>query len=382
MTKRPFQLACTLTGLTLGVLACGGAESNSGEDAAAMAPPDTTPTVVATGLNGPMGVLADDAGNVWVVDSGLGGDDTITAPSITDGSATKMGYGMTARLVRVSPDGTQADMGSLPSLGFPEGPEGANRLAMANGELYVSSAGWSDGNSVDRLPLWAAVVRYADGGFTEVANTWDLEKSQNPEGALVETHTYGLAAGPDGLLWVTDAAGNDLLTVDPATGALTLKAVFGPYDGPIPNPNRGDAKEIEAVPTSVAFAGGNTYVSLLTGVPFLPGLSRVVQVNPDGTYTDYATGLTMLTDLKTGPDGNLYAISIGVFAEEGPQPATGALIRIMPGDSTSVEVVGGLTFPTAVAFNSAGDAYVTINGLGEPGSGQVMRYPGVAMPGM
>jgi len=385
MMKRPYQFVFAVA-LTFGLVACGGGDDagqQSGAAQGAAMAADTGPTVVATGLNGPMGVLVDDAGNVWVVDSGTGGEDKITFPSIEDGSPTEMGWGMTARLVRVSADGTQSDMGSLPSLGFPDGPEGANRLVMANGDLYVSSMGWSDGASVDRLPMFSAVLRYKDGQFTEVANTWDLEKAKNPEGALVETHCYGLALGPDGLLWVTDAAGNDLLTVDPSSGALTLKTVFGPYPGPIPNPNRGGAKEIEAVPTSVAFAGGKTYVSLLTGVPFVPGLSRVVEVKADGTYADYATGLTMLTDLKAGPDGNLYAVSIGNFGgEQGPQPNSGALLRIMPGDSTSVEVLPGLSFPTAVSFNAAGDAYVTVNGVGAPGSGQVMKYAAVAAPKM
>ncbi len=383
MSKRMSQLVCSAVVLTFGVAACGGGGDAGEEGGGDMAMAADTPSVVATGLNGPMGVMVDDAGNVWVVDSGLGGNDSIVTPSIEDGTPTKMGWGETARLVRVTPDGTQADMGNLPSLGFADGPEGANRIVMLDGQLYVSSMGWSDGSSVDRLPHFAAVLRYDDGQFTEVGNTWDLEKSQNPEGALVESHTYGLTAGPDGMLWIADAAGNDLLTMDPSTGEVTLKAVFGPYPGPIPNPNRGNAMEIEAVPTGVVFLNGNTYVSLLTGVPFLPGLSRVVQVNTDdGTYEDYATGLTMLTDLKAAPDGNMYAVSMGVFGEEGPQPNSGALMRIMPGDSTSVAVLSGLSLPTAVSFNAAGDAYITINGVGAPGSGEVVKYPGIAAPGM
>ena len=37
-------------------------------------------------------------------------------------------------------------------------------------------------------------------------------------------------------------------------------------------------------------------------------------------------------------------------------------------------VLSGLAFPTSIDFNPAGDAFVTINGVGAPGSGQVVKY--------
>jgi len=44
--------------------------------------------------------------------------------------------------------------------------------------------------------------------------------------------------------------------------------------------------------------------------------------------------------------------------------------------------MGGLSFPTSVDFNSAGDAYVVINGVGAPGSGEVVKFAGLtAMEG-
>ena len=135
------------------------------------------------------------------------------------------------------------------------------------------------------------------------------------------------------------------------------------------------------MPTGVAFdRQGEMYVSLLSGVPFLPGHSKVVHVSLEGDVTDYSTDLTMLTDLRAGPDGRLYAVSMGVFAEEGPQPDSGALLRI--GDGTSEVVVPDLSLPTSVAFDGSGNAYLTINGLGAPGSGSVVKYPGIARPAM
>jgi hypothetical protein len=55
------------------------------------------------------------------------------------------------------------------------------------------------------------------------------------------------------------------------------------------------------------------------------------------------------------------------------------VIRIGFGDS-SVAVIEGLAFPTAIDFDDAGNAYVTVNGVGAPGSGQVVRFDGLAAP--
>jgi hypothetical protein len=176
------------------------------------------------------------------------------------------------------------------------------------------------------------------------------------------------------MLWVADAGGNDLLKVDPASGKIELVTVFAGLPGPMANPTRGGAQEIDPVPTGIAFDGsGNVYVSLLPGFPFLPGSSKVVKVGSSGGVSDYATGLTMVTDLKTGPDGQIYAVSLGQFTEQGPLPNSGAVLRIKEGSATEV-VLGGLSFPTSIDFNDAGDAYVTLNGVGAPGSGQVVRF--------
>jgi sugar lactone lactonase YvrE len=140
--------------------------------------------------------------------------------------------------------------------------------------------------------------------------------------------------------------------------------------------------EADPVPTAVAFDdAGNAYVSLLSGYPFIPGSAKIVRVTPEGEISDYATGLTMPTDLQRGPDGELYAVQFGMFTEQGPAPNAGSLVRVKEGTASEV-VVSGLSFPTSLAFDQDGNAYVTINGLGAPGSGAVMRFDGLtSMPG-
>ena len=114
-------------------------------------------------------------------------------------------------------------------------------------------------------------------------------------------------------------------------------------------------------------------MSLLPGFPFTPGSSKVVRVASDGSKTDYATGLTMTTDLRTGPDGNLYAVELGEFGEQGPTPGTGSVIRIKAG-GVKETVLSGLDTPTSLAFNQNGDAFITVGGAAAPGAGQVRRW--------
>ena len=344
------------------------------------------PTTVVTDLNGPMGVLVTADGSVWVIETGDGGDRELMVPSFETGEPTAATFGKSARVIRVGPDGTQEVVARLPSLAMgPVNSLGGSRLAMSNGALYATSAGWvgafDDTFEDGRWPLMDAIVRIDGEQLTEVANIWAIEGSQNPDGGPLESNPYGLAVGPDGNLWMTDAAGNYLLTVDPVSGQAEVVAVFDMLPSPIPNPTRDNALVSDPVPTGVAFdREGNVYVSLLPGFPFLPGSGKVVRVGADGAVTDYATDLTMPTDLRLGPDGHLYAVSFGQFTEQGPVPDSGALIRIVEGTGSET-VISGLSFPTSVDFNEAGDAYLTINGLAEPGAGQLVKYGGVASPG-
>ena len=136
--------------------------------------------------------------------------------------------------------------------------------------------------------------------------------------------------------------------------------------------------ETDPSPTGIAFdAEGNAYVSLLPGIPFVPGSAKVVRVEADGEVSDYATGLTMLTDIRRGPDGLFYAVSFGEISDQGAVPNSGAIVRIREG-TASEQVLGGLSFPTSIDFNAAGDAYVTINGIGPPGTGEVVMYKALA----
>ena len=97
-----------------------------------------------------------------------------------------------------------------------------------------------------------------------------------------------------------------------------------------------------------------------------------------GQVSVAAEGLTMLTDIKRGPDGNWYAVEFGQFGEQGPVPGSGNIVRITPEGQRQV-VAGGLTLPNKIAFDRAGNMYATVNTLLP--DGQVVRYSAADLAG-
>lgn len=359
-----FTLLLALCALPLAV----SAQDNSGE-------------VLAEGFNGPQGVLVDPEGNVWVIDSGLGGDTQLEITNPENGEKATAQMGVTTRVVKIAPDGTQTEVAKLPSVLIGQSATGGARLALLNGELYATVGAWQESEPEVPGPNMATVVKIAaDGTVTEIAKPWDLEKQKNPDGFSIGTHPYGLAAAPGNRLYVADAHGNALLSINPGTGRVGIVTVFAGIPSPLENPSRGGAQEADPVPTGITFdADGNAYVSLLTGFPFSQGAAKVMKITADGaTVSDYATGLTSLTDLRTGPDGMMYAVQFAKFGPQGPAPSSGAIVRIHEGTGSEI-VADGLNFPTSVDFNADGDAYVTINGVGAPGSGAVVKLAGLTV---
>jgi sugar lactone lactonase YvrE len=337
-------------------------------------------TIVATGFNGPQGITIDADGNLWVIDSGVGGDEEIPFVSEETGEPTTTKMGPSARIVMVSPDGEQTDVATLPSIMASETEAlGGARLTGMDGTLYATVGGWV-GGAGDPPDLAGVVARVEGGDVAEVADMWAYEAANNPDGLTLEAHPYGITAGPEGWLWIANAGANTLDRVNPDTGEIQNVAVFDGLTSPIANPARNNAMEADPVPTAVVFDDmGDALVSLLSGAPFVPGSAKMLRVTPDGQVSDFATGLTMLTDLQRGPDGELYAVEFGMFTEQGPVPNAGSVVRIHEGDASEV-LVSGLPFPTSLVFDADGNAYVTINGVGAPGSGAVVRFD--ALTGM
>lgn len=343
-------------------------------------PPDLGDgVIVLDGLNGPQGVHVDADGTLWVIDSGFGGDETIAFINAQTFEQVDATFGQTSRVIRVAPGAEPEEVAMLPSVAAGMDFIGGARLIDIDGTLYATTGAWhfSLGDDVT-IDNYTAVVSITNGEVTMVADLWAHEAANNPDQTdNIESHPYGIAHGPDGLLYVADAAANTLLSINPETGETTTVAAFEGMPGVFPNQWRGGEPITDPVPTAVVMAeDGTAYVSLLSGAPFIPGSAKVVQVSPEGEISDFATGLTMLTDLQRAPDGNLYAIQFGMFTQEGPVPNAGAVIRILE-DGTSEVVIDGLPFATGLAFDAEGNGYVTINGIAIPGAGMVVYYAGL-----
>ncbi|MFW5696317.1 MAG: ScyD/ScyE family protein [Phototrophicaceae bacterium] len=341
--------------------------------------PELDGDIIVTGLNGPQGVYVDSAGHLWIIDSGAGGDEEIEFVDPTTFEVIPASFGNSSVIMQMAPGEEAEVVATLPSVAVGQDFLGGARLVELDGAVYATVGVWQINLGEEAsLPLQAQVVRLEDGEAVTVADLWAHELAFNPdETDNLESHPYGIAAGPDGMLYVADAAMNALVRVDPESGDVETVAVFEGMPGVFPNPFRDGELIRDPVPTGVAFdADDNLYVSLLSGAPFMPGTASVMSVSADGEVSEFATGMTMLTDLTYGPDGNLYAVQFGMFTEEGPVANSGSVVRILPDGSVEV-VIDGLPFATGIALDDDGNGYVTINGIAIPEAGMVVYYEGL-----
>lgn len=353
-------------------------------------------TVIAQGLLAPRYIAIDEDGNIFVTEAGAGGDEDVMMPSAD--AATPVAdpvslgsRGTTGQVTMIDAAGTATVLATgLPSYNF-EGPVGPAGVVIAGGKLWISVGGagpataflepLSGENSVHSLDL-------TTGETALVVDLGAIEKEQNPDPNAIDSDVYGMALGPDGMLYVADAGGNCVYKVDPATGDASVLAVIpgiaipadqAPEGG---NPGRGGANELDPVPTDVVVTDdGTAYVSLLSGGPFPVGAAKVVAIAPDGTVTDAVMGLTMATGLALGPDGRWYVCQLSTNFL-GAQPEPGSVVRVLE-DGSLETVVGGLLLPNGITFDAEGNLYVTtgtinINPPDMPPAGMILRFDGVA----
>ena len=107
------------------------------------------------------------------------------------------------------------------------------------------------------------------------------------------SHPYGVAADDD-YLYVVDGGFNLVHKVEVGTGRYTTLVRFPTTANPTPVGPR----QIENVPTSIRWDGGRLLVTLLSGFPFIAGLSEVRAIDPDtGADEALITGLASAIDV-------------------------------------------------------------------------------------
>jgi hypothetical protein len=322
-------------------------------------------SVAASGLANPRFVTVED-GIVYVTLAGSAGDEAIfAAPGEGTPEPTEpvTMYGASGSVVAILADGTVSDVATgLPSFTFGTEVVGPAGIDIENGIAYVATGGVGPATGTvpalaGRAAVWSIDLQSGEATILADLETYEIET--NPDPYHIDSDPYGLVLGEDGMIYVADAGGNDIVKVDPTTGETSVLAVIPGLPGQEPNPTRDGATEIDPVPTGLALApDGGLYVSLLSGGPFIPQTAALMHVAMDGTVTTVATGLTMLGDVTVAPDGSVYVVTMSENFIDPAGPAPGAIVKINE-DGSNTPVITGIPFPNGIAFDGEGNAYIT-----------------------
>ena len=341
-------------------------------------------SVVAGGLRAPIGSVFSNRGNLIISETGVAGDQT------------------SGRISIVSPDGRRRTLLD----GLPQGTNaaggdasGPNSLAMVGRTIYVAmgqgdtvvpGGGGTVPNpnvssllfsSILAIHLSAAAERSTTGFTLSAQDRQTLEGGgrvtlsngkgdrlnvevvvnfpdyaseptlANP-GNVRNSNPFGVLPVGD-YLYVSNGGLNRLFKVNIDDGSYAELAVFNP----IPNTSGlGGPPAVDAVPTGMAYSGGKVLVSLLSGGPFIPGLSRVKAIDPvTGDQADFLTGLRTaiaVQPISSGGDTD-YLVLENNFAPAPPFPPSGATVRLFEDPGSSSTVVNGCTLyrPTSLAID-------------------------------
>jgi hypothetical protein len=334
--------------------------------------------VVASGLNNPRHVRFSPTGDLYVVESGSGGD-------VSCSQHPALGLfclGFTGAVTQIRDNGPDTRvLEALPSIINEEGETlGPFDIAFTGSQKFALSIGLGGSDAFKAAfgpegALLGTLVtgKLKHGGFSLLADVIANEAAVNPDGTEIDSNPVGLLRQEEGYV-IADAGGNAIVQAGHKRRFTTIavfpegSALAPPFLGLPP----GAMIPVDAVPTSVVQGpDGAYYVSQLTGFPFVKGAANIYRVVPGQAPTVYASGMTNLTDLAFAPDGTLYAVEIasnGLLS--GP---VGSLITVTPGGSQHETVLGGLFAPYGVALGD-GVAYVSTCAVCV-GGGQVIKIP-------
>jgi hypothetical protein len=337
----------------------------------AAAPLSAHVTVFATGLNNPRGLAFGPGGDLYVAEGGLGGSLLTTSADCSQvpGVGPYSG-GFTSRISKIDPNGVRTTVADgLPSSQTSPASgslvSGVADVAFVGRRLYALEAG--AGCSHGLLGTDNSILRVNRHGTTkQVADLSKFLKSHpvaNPYPGDFE---------PDGTWYSMVAIRGNLYAVEPNHGEIDR---INPSTGRIRRLIDVSASQGHIVPTALAYKG-NFFLGNLGTFPVTPGSESLFKVTPSGQIKTWATGLTTVLGLAFGSHHQLYALE-SMTAPGFPGPGelgTGQVVRINP-TGTQTVIATGLSFPTAITFGPDGALYVSNLGFGgpTPGLGQILR---------
>ncbi len=330
--------------------------------------------VVATGLENPRGFAWGPDGEFYVALAGSGGT-TITTSTDASPEDQVLGptlTGTSASVVQIIDGCGVPIVTGLPSTQDPYGDvQGPVDVAMLDGELYI--------------------LQDATGGYEAVGPDFPNGLyARNPDGSvrMVSDLSAYVAADPASNLYHVLELGEPFAMVPWQGGFLVVDANQGLLLRVETSGTVGvlaDISEGHPVPTAIALApDGGVYVGFLTSAPHIDGTSKVIKVEPDGTVSDFWTGLTTVTGLAVTPDGTLYALEMATgnqTTQPNIRPNTGRLVR-QTGPASLDVVVDGMDFPISMALGPDNGLYVSMPAIATDGElGGIVRIdPTLAGP--
>ena len=318
--------------------------------------------VITVGLNNPRAVFYGEDGEIYVVDSGAGGNtETATPVDLAAGGGSSNVY-------VIEPDGTQTILiyGLLSVIIRGTEAIGASDIIVTDEGIWLLLSQGSvlqENNPTNPFSYALIKLNRETLRLEEFIDFYAYEIANNPDGNEVDSNPQDIALADDGTIYVADSGANTVYRWTEDTGLEP----FNTWDD---NP----------VPTSVDIGpDGNLYVGFLTGFPFPPEGARIEKWSKDGELLETFAGLTMVVEVVVAEDGSIYAVELGEFDLEsgGPPwvPESGRVIEVTA--DGPVVVADGLNFPYGLAINPAGGFTVTVNSaFTEPGAGAVINVGG------
>jgi hypothetical protein len=348
--------------------------------------------VIARGLDNPRHVAVAKNGDVYVAESGRGGDHA-TARSCFDSPEGFACTGRTGAITRIGRRHQERVVRGLASFAPVTGDNaiGPHGVFASGGDVYFTNGGPTaptrgtppqvvlrDPTLVAEDPisaLYGVVFKLrSHGRIQPVADAWAFERAVNPDrvvgNELIDSNPVDVLEDR-GRLVIADAGGNSVIRTG-HKGRLEVLSLFPNIPTPAPD---GSTIPMQAVPTGVVEGpDGFYYVSQLTGFPFPVGGAKVFRVDPrSGRYTTFATGFTNIIDLDFGDDGTLYVLELDSDSILGGSRDGGLWAVTRWGNAHKVELPAGtLVEPGGIAAGRHGTLYVS-NHSREAGAGEVLR---------
>lgn len=298
-------------------------------------PPQPQISPFASGLVAPLGVETDARGQVWVTQAGSGTANDGQLSMITpQGEVWPV---VTGFVSQVSPEGAVFGLNHLLLQGTT-----LYLLHGVEGRLYqfdVSS--FQPGNP----PVLAQSLAYEAVG--------DFVKAYPFADDTDETDLFNLTIGPDGDLFIVDAAANAVIRRKASTQALSVFAALPPL---LAGNSNGGTDTLEAVPTGIVFDGQRFLVSSFTGFPFPTGQAPIYQVQLDGTVSVYQTGLSTLTDIELDDTQQPIILEYGTWTGQEFTANSGTIVRSTAQGNTFL--LKGLNFPNSIKRSGPNTYYI------------------------